>query len=111
LAEWLSASAPEKENHPAVPASQRRPLLLDVREPWEYAICRLPDSLSMPMRFLPERIGELDRRNNTVVICHHGIRSLRVAHFLERQGFAAVHNLSGGIDAWANDVDPLMRKY
>lgn len=99
LAEWLSN------------ARRQAPQLLDVREPWEYALCRLPDAVSMPMQSVPARIGELDRQTDIVVIYHHGVRSLQVAHFLEWQGFVAVHNLSGGIDAWANDVDPLMRKY
>jgi rhodanese-related sulfurtransferase len=63
------------------------------------------------MQAVPSSIESIDRQAETVVICHHGIRSLQVAHFLERNGFASVYNPSGGIDAWADDVDPLMRKY
>ncbi|WP_291992323.1 rhodanese-like domain-containing protein [Candidatus Accumulibacter sp. ACC003] len=109
LAQWLTASA----RSPDTPedASPRRPLLLDVREPWEYELCHLADSLLLPMQTLPARVHDLDPEADIVVICHHGVRSQQVAGFLERQGFAAIYNLAGGVDAWACDVDPAMRKY
>jgi rhodanese-related sulfurtransferase len=88
-----------------------KPVLLDVREPWETAICALPSSLQVPMNAIPARIGELDAAAETVVICHHGGRSAHVAMFLERNGFARVHNLAGGVDAWARSVDPSMARY
>jgi len=87
------------------------PLLLDVREPWEFQTCRLADSLLVPMREIPARLGELDPEAETVVVCHHGSRSLRVAMFLEQQGFTRVFNLAGGVDAWARSVDPAMPVY
>ena len=99
LAEWLSD------------ASQTRPLLLDVREPWEIELCCLPDSQSMPMHSVPLRCEELNPEQEIVVICHHGGRSMQVAMFLERKGFPAVHNLAGGVEAWAVEVDPTMRRY
>lgn len=92
-------------------AGRARPQLLDVREPWEFQTCHLPDSLLMPMREVPARFAELDPATDTVVICHHGSRSMQVALFLERQGFAKTHNLSGGLDAWARSVDPAMPVY
>lgn len=91
--------------------AREAPLLLDVREPWEFQTCRLADSMLVPMREIPARLGELDPQAETVVICHHGSRSLQVALYLERQGFADVFNLAGGMDAWARCVDPAMPVY
>jgi len=91
--------------------SRKPPLLLDVREPWEFDHCRIEGSVLVPMRDVPGRFGELDAGAEVVVICHHGIRSHQVALFLEHYGFAAVYNLHGGVDAWADQVDPAMRKY
>ena len=88
-----------------------RPQLLDVREPWEHQTCRIPESLLVPMGEIPARIAELDAETPTVVICHHGARSLHVAAFLEQHGFPRVLNLAGGIDAWARAVDAAMPVY
>jgi rhodanese-related sulfurtransferase len=63
------------------------------------------------MREIPARLGEVDPQAEVVVICHHGSRSLQVAQFLARQGYGKVHNLSGGVDAWARSVDPAMPVY
>ncbi|HNC51310.1 MAG TPA: rhodanese-like domain-containing protein [Accumulibacter sp.] len=109
LAAWLKADESSADASPN--ESTRKPLLLDVREPWEYELCHLPGSRLLPMRSVPDRIDELTDAPEIVVVCHHGRRSLQVAQFLERQGFQAIFNLSGGVDAWANDVDPAMRKY
>lgn len=92
-------------------ASADKPVLLDVREPWEFEVCRIAGARSMPMGSVPVRIGELDDDAETVVICHHGMRSAQVALFLERHGFSNVINLAGGIAAWANDVEPGMARY
>jgi rhodanese-related sulfurtransferase len=92
-------------------AAARKPLLLDVREPWEFQICHLPDSLPMPMRTIPARLAELDPQADTVVICHHGGRSMQAALFLERAGFARLYNLTGGLDAWARTVEVSMPVY
>ncbi|MBS1158088.1 MAG: Rhodanese-like protein [Proteobacteria bacterium] len=99
LAEWLAD------------ASRPQPLLLDVREAWEYELCHLPDTQHIPMHVVPARCAELPTDRDIVVICHHGGRSMQVAMFLERQGYAAVHNLAGGVDAWANEVDASLRRY
>ena len=88
-----------------------KPLLLDVREPWEFNLCRIEGSQLVPMREIPARAGELDPDAEVVVICHHGSRSLQVALFLEKQGFSDVTNLTGGVDAWAKNVDPAMPVY
>ncbi len=94
-----------------VAEADEKPLLLDVREPWELAICRIEGSESVPMRQIPEALRQLERERETIVICHHGIRSLQVARFLEHQGFGRVVNLEGGVAAWARDVDPAMATY
>ena len=87
------------------------PLLLDVREPWEFDKARIEGAVLMPMRSVAGRSGELDPAQEIVVICHHGIRSRMIARFLESQGFSNVINLSGGVDAWAHDVDHQMATY
>jgi len=99
LAAWLADSAREQ------------PLLLDVREPWEYQTCNITGSLPMPMNTVPARQQELDPDATIVCICHHGGRSAQVASFLERQGFGKTINLSGGVAAWARQVDPAMPTY
>lgn len=87
------------------------PLLLDVREPWEFDSCRIAGSILLPMGQVPAALGELDPARETVVICHHGVRSRSVGYLLERAGFQRVLNLAGGVDAWAREVDPTMRTY
>ncbi|HMM86214.1 rhodanese-like domain-containing protein [Azohydromonas sp.] len=96
-------------------AAAEAPLLLDVREPWEVAIARLDlppaTTLAMPMREVPARLAEIDRRRPVVCICHHGVRSAQVVAFLQRQGHERVYNLAGGIDAWSTRVDPRTPRY
>ncbi|MEY2633313.1 MAG: hypothetical protein RIR00_1967 [Pseudomonadota bacterium] len=99
LAQWLA--------DPARP----RPILLDVREPSEYEICHIPEARLIPMRTIPLRLTELPREAEIVAICHHGGRSMQVAMFLEQQGYGAVYNLVGGVNAWALSVDPKMPCY
>ena len=88
-----------------------KPLLVDVREPWEHEKARIETATLIPMREIPGRIGELDSGREVVAICHHGGRSMQVALFLEKQGFKRVHNLVGGIDAWSRNVDPTVALY
>lgn len=90
-----------------------QPLLLDVREPWEFEKCHLAGSMLVPMRQVPHALEELelDQNQEIVVICHHGIRSRQVAYYLEQHGFDKVINLEGGVEAWAQDVDPTMKRY
>jgi rhodanese-related sulfurtransferase len=88
-----------------------RPMLLDVREPNEYAYCHIPGAVLVPMNTIPERLPELDEEAAIVCICHHGMRSMQVARYLEQQGFGNVMNLVGGVHAWAQQVDPDMPVY
>ncbi|MDH5613236.1 MAG: rhodanese-like domain-containing protein [Gammaproteobacteria bacterium] len=88
-----------------------RPLLLDVRQNWEYDICRLEGSLLIPMGQIPNQLDELDKNRETVVICHHGIRSRQIGYYLEQSGFDKVINLKGGLDAWAKMIDKNMATY
>lgn len=88
-----------------------RPRLLDVREPWEFNLARIEGSELVPMQQIPSLVDRLDRSQPTVVICHHGRRSLQVIAFLEQKGFDNLHNLQGGIDAWARQVDTRVPVY
>jgi rhodanese-related sulfurtransferase len=99
LAAWLSDSTREQ------------PFLLDVREPWEYDKARIAGSKLVPMGEIARRVSELDEGKEVVAICHHGGRSMQVAMFLENNGFPRVHNLVGGVDAWARNVDPSVPLY
>jgi len=92
-------------------AGRARPLLLDVREPWEYDKARIEGSQLVPMNEIPARLAELDPDREVIAICHHGGRSMQVAMFLEKNGFAKVHNLAGGVDAWSRTVDPSVPVY
>jgi len=87
------------------------PLLLDVREPHEWAIARLPDARLVPLNSLPDALDTLDRTREIVVYCHHGLRSAAAVDWLREQGFDRARNLVGGIDRWTRDVDPSMRRY
>jgi rhodanese-related sulfurtransferase len=88
-----------------------KPLLLDVREPWEFAICHIDGSRLLPMREIPNAVQDLDIEQEIVVICHTGVRSLQVCYFLQHEGFTKVMNLSGGVHAWATTIDPQMPTY
>jgi rhodanese-related sulfurtransferase len=86
-------------------------LLLDVRDPAELALARLPRAVHVPMRDIPTRLAELDPERPTVVMCHTGMRSRHVAGFLLASGFKRVYNLAGGIDAWSTELDPEVPRY
>ena len=86
--------------------------LLDVREDWEIALAPVPSEvLHIPMAQITQRLGELDRQKQTVVICRSGGRSGQVANFLDASGFSSVYNLAGGILAWSRDLDPKIPQY
>ena len=99
LQEWLADTTREQ------------PLVLDVREPWEHEVCNIAGSRLLPMQDVPARVKELPADTDIVVLCHHGMRSLQVAQFLKQSGLERVSNLSGGIAAWAAQVDPDMPQY
>lgn len=93
-------------------ASGNPPLLLDVREPWEYQAAHLPDTMLMPMNEVPSRaFNELDEEQPIAVLCHHGARSLSVANWLRQQGFTKAQSVAGGIDLWSRVIDPAVPRY
>ena len=91
------------------------PVLLDVREPWELQAASVkPEGfrlVAIPMGDVPARWSEIDVGTPVACLCHHGVRSFQVALWLERNGFMDVANLSGGIDAWAREIEPGMAQY
>jgi len=91
--------------------ADEKPLLIDVREPWEYERCHIEGSRLIPRDELAEVSQELDPEREIVVICHYGVRSYDAAMYLEQTGFENVGNLDGGIDAWAQEVDREMPRY
>jgi rhodanese-related sulfurtransferase len=91
--------------------SAEKPLLLDVREPWEHRIAALEGSTLIPMRQIPAAAETLNPSQEIIVVCHHGIRSRHVALYLESRGFDRVFNLRGGVDAWAREFDTRLTTY
>ena len=91
---------------------RREPIvLLDVRDPWETALVRLDNAVHIPMDEIEMRADELDAREETVVYCHHGVRSAAVAEYLRSLGFQRVKTLAGGVDEWARTVARSMKRY
>jgi adenylyltransferase/sulfurtransferase len=86
-------------------------LLVDVREPEEYAIAHIKDARLLPLSRFPEWAETLNPDAEIVFMCHHGIRSAQVCAFLARQGFKKLYNLAGGIDRWSDEVDPGVQRY
>ena len=99
LARWL-AQSPDPS-----------PVILDVREPWEVELASLPGAVTIPMGAITRSLDRLDPDRSTVCLCHHGARSMQVGLYLEQQGFRDVVNLTGGIHAWSEQVDPAVRTY
>jgi adenylyltransferase/sulfurtransferase len=95
----------------AAPMLRAGALLLDVREDSEVATCRVEGSRHIPMRQVPENLPDLPRDRPILVLCHHGARSLRVTQFLRANGFGQATNIAGGIDAWAEQLDPSLARY
>jgi len=104
LAAWLAQARTHGE-----------PIVLDVREPAELQIASVkPDGfelLTIPMGVIPVRLAELDPERPIACLCHHGGRSMQVAHFLAQRGFENVANIAGGIHAWAAELDPSLNTY
>lgn len=88
-----------------------RPVIVDVREPGEVEITAFPGAVNIPMGDIPSRLSELDPDAETVVVCHHGVRSAQVAMYLARAGFERIFNLTGGIDAWSLEADSAVPRY
>lgn len=85
--------------------------IIDVRETFEWDICRIEGTTNIPMSELIECIEKIPQQEKTVIMCHHGVRSLNVIHYLETKGFHRLINLEGGIDAWAIEIDKSMNRY
>jgi rhodanese-related sulfurtransferase len=92
-------------------AGEPLPLLLDVREPHEFRYCRIEGSVNMPMNQVFTGYATLEPQRETVVICHHGMRSAQIANFLISHGYSNIANLTGGVAAWARQVDSSMPTY
>ena len=88
-----------------------KPMLLDVREPWEFSICKIEGSVNISMSEPEKLINELNANDEIIAICHHGMRSFQVCNYLENNGFNKVLNLDGGIDSWAKTIDTDMAQY
>lgn len=88
-----------------------KPILLDVREPWEFSICKIEGSVNISMSEPEKLINELNANDEIIAICHHGMRSFQVCNYLENNGFNKVLNLDGGIDSWAKTIDTDMAQY
>jgi adenylyltransferase/sulfurtransferase len=86
-------------------------VVIDVREPYEWNIARIPGARLMPLDTIPEAATGLDHEANIVAYCHHGVRSAMAARDLLAAGFRHVRNLVGGIDRWSRDVDPRTPRY
>ncbi len=91
------------------------PVVLDVREPSELRVASIQadgfELITIPMGVIPPRLNELNPEQPVACLCHHGARSMQVAHFLSAQGFAQVANIAGGINAWSNELDPGVPRY
>ena len=88
-----------------------KPILLDVREPWEFSICKIEGSVNISMSEPERLINELNANDEIIAICHHGMRSFQVCNYLENNAFNKVLNLDGGIDSWAKTIDTDMAQY
>jgi adenylyltransferase/sulfurtransferase len=92
-------------------AASDPPMVVDVREPWEWDVAHLSQATLVPLGELGSRLAELPRHRPLVTLCHKGVRSAKAAALLRRAGFASVRSLAGGIEAWGRDVDPSLPKY
>jgi rhodanese-related sulfurtransferase len=90
---------------------REQPLIVDVRESWEFDLCRIEPSLLVPLAALPAAVATLPLDRDLVVVCHRGVRSLHAAAWLMSAGFGRVQHLRGGIAAWGDEVDAQMKRY
>ena len=86
-------------------------LLVDVREPWENAQCRIEGAKLIPMGTIPANLQQLDGDEDVICYCHHGMRSLDVANWLRAQGVTSAKSMAGGIDRWSMEIDPAVPRY
>lgn len=113
----VDESEPMKELEISVSELQQRQqaaerfLLVDVREPWEYDLCRIEGAKLVPMGTIPANLQLLDSGEDVICYCHHGQRSLDVAAWLRAQGIESAQSLAGGIDRWSSEIDPAVPRY
>lgn len=88
-----------------------RLLLIDVREPWEHQTCHIEGARLIPMRNIPANLQSLDVEEPVICYCHHGMRSLDVTVWLQKQGVESARSLAGGIDKWSAEIDPKVPRY
>ena len=86
-------------------------LLVDVREPWEFDVCRIEGAKLIPMGQIPANLQALDVDDDVICYCHHGMRSLDVDVWLRNQGVATAKSLTGGIERWSLEIDPRVPRY
>lgn len=89
-------------------------VLIDVREPQEFALTQIPGSELLPMNTIPANLQQVETKaesGTVIVFCHHGMRSLNTAAWLRRQGVENVQSMSGGIDQWSLEIDPTVPRY
>jgi len=99
-----------KEVHDRI-AKGEKLLLVDVREPWEYNLCHIPEAKLIPLGALPASVNSLLDAENVICYCHHGMRSLDAAAWLRQQGVENAKSMAGGIERWSVEVDPKMPRY
>jgi rhodanese-related sulfurtransferase len=112
LKEYLSSLS---ENDAGSSKNNTAPLLLDVREPWEFEYCNIEGSVLIPMGELASELDSLEDEisydREIIMICHHGIRSRQMGYYMEQAGYKNITNLDGGVEQWARDVDKTMKRY
>jgi adenylyltransferase/sulfurtransferase len=92
-------------------AGANPPVLIDVREPDEHAVCRISAARLIPMNTVPARLAEIPQNVPILIHCHHGGRSMKVTQFLRSKGFTQVANVKGGIESWSVKIDPQVPRY
>jgi rhodanese-related sulfurtransferase len=91
--------------------SQEHPLLIDVREEWEYNVAHIPNSILMTESNFPEIVSKSKEMRHVIVICHHGMRSMNATLYLREHGVHQAKSLAGGIDAYSLKIDPTLQRY
>ena len=86
-------------------------LLVDVREQWEYDLCKIPGAKLIPLGTLPANLNALLDADEVICYCHHGMRSLDAAVWLRQQGVESAKSMAGGIELWSVEVDPQVPRY
>jgi rhodanese-related sulfurtransferase len=119
--DWQMRAMPQEnsmDNLEITPAEAKRRLdvgekllLVDVREPWEFEICRIEGAKLIPMGSIPANLQALDTDEDVICYCHHGMRSFDVAVWLRAQGVESAKSLAGGIERWSTEIDPQVPRY